>query len=311
MIHLLLTILKIIGILLLVILGILLTVILLVLFVPLRYRGNVFLEDKKPSGNVRISWLFRALRADFSLESGHIEAKVHVLWFRLMDTGKDETEDEAEDQTEVIVPEEKTGNRQSITREEPEEPVKEPIEKAVKEPRKKPVEKPDQPDHVRSASREKKRKNLLEKLRQKIRILTEKIRSLYQRITGSYESLKNKIDVIREFWENEENRKTIRLLRHQIGKLLRHILPRKMNGRVKFGFDDPAVTGQVLTSISPFYGWYAEAISVEPVFDEQMLEGELHFRGYVRAGTMLWMALRVWLNKNFRALLKKLLKSRR
>ena len=60
MLHILLLILKIIGIVLLVILGLLLAAVLLVLLVPLRYR----LEGSwhgEPAGKVRVTWLLHAV----------------------------------------------------------------------------------------------------------------------------------------------------------------------------------------------------------------------------------------------------------
>ena len=56
MIHILLMILKIIGIILLVILALLFTAVLLILFVPVRYRTEVSF-DGKPDGEAAVSWL--------------------------------------------------------------------------------------------------------------------------------------------------------------------------------------------------------------------------------------------------------------
>ena len=87
-------------------------------------------------------------------------------------------------------------------------------------------------------------------------------------------------------------------------KLIRHLLPTKCSGRVRFGFEDPYTTGQILTYISPFYGWYARSVQVEPVFDENVMEGELRLKGRVRVATLLWIVIRLFMDKNFRRLLK-------
>jgi hypothetical protein len=83
MLHVILMILKIIGIILLVILGILLAVLLIILFVPLRYRihvkaGNGIIEAKG-----QVSWLLRLLRVNmtFADMKGHVE--IMILKFRL------------------------------------------------------------------------------------------------------------------------------------------------------------------------------------------------------------------------------------
>ena len=97
----------------------------------------------------------------------------------------------------------------------------------------------------------------------------------------------------------------MKLILRQVKALLRHILPRKASGYVVFGFDDPYTTGQVLAAASLFYAWYGQNIELIPMFEEPALEGELKLKGRIRMGTLLWCGLRVFLNKNFRVLLKR------
>ena len=61
MIHILLMILKVIGVILLVILGLILAAVLLILFVPVRYRVDVSFEGK-PDGEAAVSWLLHLVR---------------------------------------------------------------------------------------------------------------------------------------------------------------------------------------------------------------------------------------------------------
>ena len=109
-----------------------------------------------------------------------------------------------------------------------------------------------------------------------------------------------------DFLNREENKNTFRLLFRQLKKLLRHILPRKMTGKLRFGLDEPYKTGQILTYVSPFYGLYAKHLQLMPVFDEAVLEGDLKIAGRIRIGTILVLAVRVLLDKNFRKLIGKL-----
>lgn len=326
MVHLLLTILKILGIILLVILGLLLAVILVVLLVPIRYRADVFLEEKKPKGKVRISWLFHILGVHVDFEGSHVAARVRILWLKLLDTGKETTEtSDAVDDLELpkeTVQIEPKAQAEPRVQAEPEVRIK-PEAQAEPEVRIKPEVQAESEVRIKSEVQAEPKKSakletqmnpkqsFFERIRKKVLAFFEKIRAMYRQMTGNYEALQQKIRMVREFFENEANQKTIRLVWRQVRRLIKHILPGKMNGRVRFGFDDPAVTGQILTYISPFYGVYAETVSIEPVFDESVLEGELHLKGYIRIGTVLWTVLRVCLNKNFRVLLKKLLKSRR
>lgn len=106
------------------------------------------------------------------------------------------------------------------------------------------------------------------------------------------------------FLEDEENKQTFRLLWRQLKALIRHILPTDLRGKVRFGFDDPYTTGQVLTYISPFYSLYGKKFQVIPVFEEPVMEGEGWLKGRIRFGTVLILGIRVLLDQNFRKLLR-------
>ena len=128
-------------------------------------------------------------------------------------------------------------------------------------------------------------------------------REKYGSTNGKYQEQEG-MPLVRAFLADAENQNTLKLLLGQVFKLIKHILPREIRGRVRFGFEDPYTTGQVLTYISPFYGLYANTVEIEPVFDEKVMEGELHLKGHIRLGALLWIVVRVFLNKNFRKLLK-------
>ena len=82
--HVVLTILKIIGIILLVILAILLLLLLVMLFVPLRYRLHARKEMKRdPEADGTMTWLLHMLRADISYRDGEGIAVIRVFGFRL------------------------------------------------------------------------------------------------------------------------------------------------------------------------------------------------------------------------------------
>ena len=83
MIHIGLTILKIIGIVLLVLLGILVSLILIVLFVPLRYRITVKKEEEPLSADVSVTWLLRLVRLHARYYEKKAEGRVQVLNFTL------------------------------------------------------------------------------------------------------------------------------------------------------------------------------------------------------------------------------------
>ncbi len=62
-------------------------------------------------------------------------------------------------------------------------------------------------------------------------------------------------------------------------KLLIHMLPGKIQGRIKFGTDDPCLTGEILGAAGIFYPLYGKNFSIEPCFDQTVLEGTVSLRG--------------------------------
>lgn len=133
-----------------------------------------------------------------------------------------------------------------------------------------------------------------------------------KRIPKIWTEIKNKLangrqsfERMREIFTNEENREVFRLLVSRGRKLFRHVRPRKIKGKLQFGFSDPYRTGQVLTAVSPFYGLYAKELELIPDFEHEVLKGEISVKGRIRMGIVLWTGIRLFLNKNFRRLLKR------
>ena len=103
--HIVLLILKILGILLLVLLGLLLLVLLAVLFVPVRYQlQGMWKEDKWTS--VKVSWLLSVIsfKGAYEMEKG-LTGSLRVLWFKLWTMGDESAEkiEEAEETAEKTV----------------------------------------------------------------------------------------------------------------------------------------------------------------------------------------------------------------
>ncbi len=87
--------------------------------------------------------------------------------------------------------------------------------------------------------------------------------------------------------------------------LLHHILPRKIRGKLIFGFEDPALTGQVLGVAAIFYSFYQDKFLLTPVFDRQILEGEIKLSGRIYGVYLLWTAWQIYKNQDVRKVYQK------
>ena len=83
MLHILLTILKVIGIILLVILALIIALILIVLFVPVRYRVHVRKEDSPLEAKGTFTWLLKLLRVEVRYRNRKGRADIKVLFFTI------------------------------------------------------------------------------------------------------------------------------------------------------------------------------------------------------------------------------------
>ena len=284
-------ILKFLGLLILGIIGLAAVILLLVLLIPVRYRaqGSYYGELKGTAG---ASWLLHILSCRVTYEK-ELDMCIRVFGIRLGGR-KQEPEQEADKKSD----------------QEPEKRVKAAAEPAkAQKTEAEPLEdrKPDEAETAKQPERQDKGNGTQTPPKPKLSFTDpiKKIRVAFRRICGKLKTLKEKKEQILAFLNDEENKETFRLLKKQVFALLKHILPGKLRGRVRFGFDDPYTTGQVLSWISPFYGFYGKNLQVIPVFGEKAMEGELSLKGRIRLGTLIMIVLRMFMDKNFRKLLKK------
>ncbi len=281
-------ILKIIGILLLILLGLAVVLLLTVLFVPVRYKlSGYHLPDRGTALHGRVSWLMSVLRADFGYEGeGYLRIRVFgILWKG--PGSKKETPSGAE----------KAADRPKAAP----EPVSEP--KPTPEPV--PVPKPSQGAAYSAEGQEQPAsgQNALRRRWEQLRRLPEKFRQWKRSIRNflqSFREKKERLNRLLDFLRLPEVKETLRLCLRQIKGLLKHIGPRKIYLKGRFGFDDPALTGQVTGILSMLPVVYREGISLTPDFTEACLEGEFSVQGRVRAASLLALALKIWFDENFR-----------
>lgn len=283
MLNIILCLLKIIGILILVILGLIVTILLLVLLVPVRYRIWVSYHDK-PKGSVQVGWLFRLISLFVTYEET-LEYTVKLLGFTILSS-------------------EKTKEAEQPVLTETQEPSEQPVLTKTQMPSEKSAVS-ETPDISHKKATPKSEKRTEEKGTQPKPSLEERIRSKAASVTEKVVSLKQKADSIRRFVKDPANQATFKRIIAQVRSILKHLIPTSLKAEAVLGFDDPAVTGQVLSVCSILYLWYGESIQITPVFDESIIEGDAQVRGRIRLGTLLARMVWILLDKNFRILVKR------
>lgn len=317
-----LTILKILGILLLVVIGLLILGILAILFVPLRYDGKISYNDKNQCVATQITWLFRLI----CIEGGYQEkvyARARLLWFTLWKWKADEKENDKEDHLESADYSEEELDRLLEERSQKEE-SKEETKEETKEAKviEEKLDEPDaeenltevqpteiEPNEAESTEAEPKEVELNEAKSNEAESTEKKPKKIqFQQIGKRIKEIKEKIKHIKEMASDQRIHRAILLLIDGAWKIVRHSLPRKIKGRAKFGFEDPSTTGQILTYVSLLYPCYAKSVELVPMFTEKVIDLDLYFRGRVRLFSLIWICVKIWFDRNFRYLYKKVKK---
>lgn len=308
MLHILFLILKIIGIILAVILGLILLVICIVLFVPICYKADLY-----GSGNAReltvhakVSWLFGLIKAVFALENGKTDLSVRIAWKKFGDS--DPVEDKAEDRIEEKPKPEKKAvmqEKQVIQGEEKQDDTTNRItDKAVEDQTEK-AEKSEQSAKTRPESTEKKQRKKKDRKEDsdsasKIEQITEKIKCTYHKFCDKINEITEKKDKISDFLTDETHKNAFLKLKNEAFHLLKKLKPKKIQGEITFGFEDPSLTGRLLAWISMIYPWIGEHTDITPDFEHRTLSGDLSIRGRLYVITPVVTAIRLILSKAVR-----------
>lgn len=308
MLHILFLILKIIGIILAVILGLILLVICIVLFVPICYKA-----DLHGSGNAReltvhakVSWLFGLIKAVFALENGKTDLSVRIAWKKFGDS--DPVEDKAEDRIEEKPKPEKKSvmqEKQVIQGEEKQDDTTNRItDKAVEDQTEK-AEKSEQTAKTRPESTEKKQRKKKDRKEDsdsasKIEQITEKIKCTYHKFCDKINEITEKKDKMSDFLTDETHKNAFLKLKNEAFHLLKKLKPKKIQGEITFGFEDPSLTGKLLAWISMIYPWIGEHTDITPDFEHRTLSGDLSIRGRLYVITPVVTAIRLILSKAVR-----------
>ncbi len=331
MLQILFLIIKIIGIILAVLLGLALLILLLVLFVPVRYQAYGIRSSRECRAEGRVSWLLRLLCIPFSFQDGELEIKVKLLGFTILDPLKGEEEAFRES---VQRKTEQSAGKKEETAGADAEKEEETAEENAGEAAASGSFEASQADETETSARpasegaveaaaesedeasEGRFSRFLRELRRFLRAvirffmkIPRKLKNLkctFQRFCDRIKRMVKRYREMKAFALDERTKAAVSLVWKQAGILLGQALPRKIRGRLHFGTEDPALTGQILGAIGIFYPLFMDNVKVEPDFEKPALDGELSLKGRLRIVTVLRIAWRLYRDKNVRYVYRRL-----
>ncbi|MDE6213998.1 MAG: hypothetical protein K2M70_11060 [Lachnospiraceae bacterium] len=315
MLHILLLLLKIIGIIILCILGTIILMLLGFLFVPVRYRIEVSRKEveNEPPVVVRakVTWLlhFFNVLVRYSTE---FYLRVRLLFipvFRLprkekKEAGKRRKKEERKEQKEEEREEKPKGKAEE--REEKPEEVAEKREKEAAEHGKEYIE-----ESSKQVRDEKKEDDFVHKLRalwEKIRNFIENIQYTIRNICDKIKAIWNNIQYYSDLVKSDVFQNTFQLCKKELCRLLKGVLPGTFEADLVVGMDDPAATGQILAVCGMLYPVLGGHINVVGDFEQKRLEGRIFMKGRIYGITLLYVCVKIYFNENVKKLYKLLKK---
>lgn len=136
--------------------------------------------------------------------------------------------------------------------------------------------------------------------------IPQKIISRFRKMKLTIKRICDKIKRWKEFVTLDTTKRTLQFLLGRGMGILKHILPKRMKGNLVYGFDDPALTGQLLGVFAVFYPVYRNRLQVTPVFDHAVLEGKVELKGRIFTVYLAVQALRILLQKDVKTTYKRL-----
>lgn len=292
---------KLLGILLLILLVLMLSV----LLVPVRYRVRAdFGKKNKVRGSFR--WLGFLIRLPFWWQDGQVRWKLQILGIPFYRStvddehshGKGTGRKKKKKRKKVSAPEEKSGSEKkggsdSWNKDSGEDLPEENQDTA-------PVGYKPRED-VQNRKKQKKR-SLFWRIRHRIREICQAVIDFIRLFRSKVHSFRDLIQLLQE----DGSKRFICIAKGNMLQLWRHIRPQKIWGDVRFGTEDPCSTGQILGGIAVIYGWIGTGVHITPDFEQRCFEGRLEGKGRMRMITMLIIVLRLFMNKDFKGLLREL-----
>lgn len=318
MLHILWMLIKLILILLGTVLGLAVLVLLLLLFCPVRYSAEALKETssfKETEAAVRVSWLFGGISFTFRRIQGKNTQKLCVFGIPVLSllqkrkqkkaaAGKVQTAEKSplsEQPTEKPLPETEISLPQE---KKPDIPYGSAEAKQKKDPETGTSDLGESDEKIRTEN-----KNKISALPDKLKEIMDRLAqlpSMLSKIPLTIRRIYDKIDWYRQFFEHPRTKEAVSLVLDRSKKLMHHIFPKKIKGKVTFGSEDPSITGTALAVLGMTMPFHKNRVEIVPVFDNQnILEGNIKIKGRIYGFVPVKMLAELYFNKNIKYIISR------
>ena len=313
MLHIILLILKIIGILLLVLIGLVLLVAAVVLFAPFQYQGMGSCKGTLDTlkAEVKVSWIFHLVSGTASLDHGTVRWKFRAAWLKWSDetdTGigkkagshtvetSEMTEEEFEKEVDRLLEEKYPEEPKKTAPASPEKLLEdENVVKGLPETRALAEQTKD-----KTEKEEQKAQGILERIWERIKNICQKIKYTFIKMYARIKVFIRRKNIVMDFLADEVHKSAFARAKKELLGTLKRMKPKRFKARLRFGFEDPSMTGKVLAILCMAYPFIHEYAQITPEFEQSILEGDVFIKGHIRVMYFIAAGVSIILDKNIR-----------
>lgn len=135
-----------------------------------------------------------------------------------------------------------------------------------------------------------------------------KFKDTLKELCGKMKEIKSQISNIIALLKEEDTKAAFQLAKEQILLLVKHVKPKKISGRIHFGLEDPAATGYITGVLGAIYPILPEKLYIRPDFENEVLEGDILVKGRIQSFPLLKIAWTLYRDKNIKKIIAKLKK---
>lgn len=343
MLHIILGILKVIGIIIGVILLLLCTVLLSILFVPLRYRAEAVKEPEQADVKLRVTWFLRAVSVLLYADvTGVLSVTVRLFGIRFplnakkrrRSVGKKSIREKGQEWTEegiaeISDAEASTVKIQAIPEKEKvleetrdiSQPQKTAEKSESTEDAQGDISEEDEVQEDLAESIQKQKRRVYKKIRCKIRAVCDKIKKVTEAMRHLIHRLKmlpkklaytgkrlgallRKPEELVQLARKYEVKENWQIVCGYLRFLWKHFRPRSISGYLHFGTDDPALTGQLTGIIYMLLPARAGGFEIMPEFDGAVFETHIVCIGRIRCIHLIRVLIRGFCDEHLRRLIR-------
>lgn len=276
---------KIIGMIIIALVLLILAIILIVLFVPVRYKA-LLSHGEEIYLNSKIHWFLSIISIAVSYENNIFSIKFKIFGKLIFDNQKENNKKTKKVRKKKIKVKKKTKDKNHDVKEVA---------------------------NIKTNIEEKDNKlfNKFKKIYETIintpNLIKEKIQKLINKMINSIKNIYKKfinlfpkINKLKEFIDDETNKKAIKLIIIKLKRILKHIKPKRIKSCTTFGAEDPSTTGQILGVLSALGIGLKNDIRIMPDFENSIFEGNHYISGRIRIFFLLIIIIRLITNKDFK-----------